>query len=766
VMRLHRAAAILAALAACLVASGSAQAAFPGHNGLLAVQPLGGNGIILISPHGTHRQVICTDTVLCGRATAPRFSPDGRDIVFADGKSHRPAIVAADGTCMWCLLGTPLTSLTGSAPAFTPDGRSVTLTTNRALWQSALVPGQPRKLLAAKVSGAIWSATGELAYTRAGAIWLVVRGGTATRVAAGGSPAFAPGGQRLAFTRDGAIWVVKLPHGTPRRLAHGKAPAFSPDGRRVAFIGRGGRVYIVPQRGGHPVLVRGAKGRALDWQPLPTRRSATCATPAGETVIARTAQVVVTHDAATPSAPWYGCLLATGTRRALVSVPVVGGSSTALDALELAGRFAIVSTSGPAANGACRNTVARVDLAGLKGSQSLYTHACDANLQGIDFLGLDASGFATWRARERVASAQALVAVSCPSSSLCVAVDRKGNAASSSNPAAVAPAWSLAKVTFGFGELTCPSTSLCVGTNGGTVVTSTGPGSGSWSAPVTVDTAGITSISCRPTFCVGIDDAGNTVSSTAPTGPSTAWTTAPMSTPGFLPTSISCPNINLCVAVGPGGQAAYSNDPTATLPTWTAYLAEPAPATLLGVDCPSAGFCLATDSAGNVLKTATPTLAGSWTHTAIPGATRPLYQPVCDATVTLCAARDTAGNVVTSTNPTTATPSWAVSHVGNPLTGLACPAASLCVATDAVGTTYSSTAPTSGKAWTATPVDVPSCLPCIAEQLYVQDDRGRQAIDTALPGSGAVIGGVSLSGNAHAVTWTHDGIPAKPFALR
>ena len=72
--------ALLATLGALLLAAAPAQATFPGTNGVLVLQPTRGSGLLLTDVHGRHVQPICTDPVLCGRARAPRFAPDGRDI--------------------------------------------------------------------------------------------------------------------------------------------------------------------------------------------------------------------------------------------------------------------------------------------------------------------------------------------------------------------------------------------------------------------------------------------------------------------------------------------------------------------------------------------------------------------------------------------------------------------------------------------------------------------------------------------------------------
>ncbi len=76
-------------------------------------------------------------------------------------------------------------------------------------------------------------------------------------------------------------------------------------------------------------------------------------------------------------------------------------------------------------------------------------------------------------------SNRAFAGVSCPSSSLCVAVDRDGNVATSTDPgAAAATSWAVKDVDVN-NELTsvsCPSSSFCAAVDyGGDVLTSTDP---------------------------------------------------------------------------------------------------------------------------------------------------------------------------------------------------------------------------------------------------------------------------------------------------
>jgi hypothetical protein len=219
------------------------------------------------------------------------------------------------------------------------------------------------------------------------------------------------------------------------------------------------------------------------------------------------------------------------------------------------------------------------------------------------------------------------------------------------------------------------------------------------------------------------------------------------------------------VAVGANGVAVSSTDPFASTPTWTGTTADPGGFELDGVACPSRHRCVATDSNGNVL-TEDPSGVGTWTVAPLPvnpGASS--LAPTC-ASTTLCAIPYAAG-VIVSTSPTVPS-SWTATQLltspNDHLGALTCaPGSSLCLATDQEGNVLTTTHPTGGSAaWTATAVDVPPCGACMAEQVFAQDDRGRQALDTVQPGSGQVLGNLALSGNGTVLSWIRNTHPPQP----
>ena len=127
--------------------------------------------------------------------------------------------------------------------------------------------------------------------------------------------------------------------------------------------------------------------------------------------------------------------------------------------------------------------------------------------------------------------------LSCPSVSLCVAVDDGGRIISSTTPAAPRPAWKVTHVNApsGLASVSCPSVSLCVAADpyDRSLFVSTHParGAASWRR---VALSGIhpvfrpISVSCATqSLCVALDQFGSRVIESAdPTGGAAGWSAA------------------------------------------------------------------------------------------------------------------------------------------------------------------------------------------------------------------------------------------------
>jgi hypothetical protein len=316
------------------------------------------------------------------------------------------------------------------------------------------------------------------------------------------------------------------------------------------------------------------------------------------------------------------------------------------------------------------------------------------------------------------------VKMSCPSSSLCVAVDGYGNVVTSTDPTGGTSKWTAVAIdNFALNDISCASTTLCVAVDqNGDVLTSTNPtgGAGAW-AVTKIDThfaAYLVGVSCVPgqALCVAIDPFGNAFSSNDPSGGAGAWSKS--GTDDFL-SSISCPSTSLCVAEGGDGSGkgdiVTTTDPGGASPSW-ALPQEVATRGFTGnISCSSSSLCVAaaspdSGSTGNLLVSTNPTGGPTaWTATSLPN---PLGAVTC-ASDSLCLAMDYNGAIWSSTNPTGGASAW--SSTANDLTDpyegpvvyddLACASTSMCLALTG-GAAASATAPTGGtSAWTDELID-------------------------------------------------------------
>ena len=304
--------------------------------------------------------------------------------------------------------------------------------------------------------------------------------------------------------------------------------------------------------------------------------------------------------------------------------------------------------------------------------------------------------------------------------------------------------WTVTRIEEGDGNLpavSCPSTSLCVAVvNIGNVVTSTNPtgGAGAWNV-AHVDSSGyLDALSCpSASLCVAGDFNGNIVTSTNPTGGASAWTVTNIS-PGVRINAISCPTASMCVAVGSAGDIVTSTNPTGGASAWTLAHID-GENTINGISCQSASLCVAVDSAGNVVTSTNPTGGASAWHIANVSGIKEFANISCPST-TLCVAVNGSGEIgegggyiVTSTNPTGGAGMWTATHVDSSeyIYGISCPSTALCVAGDLNGNILTSNNPTGGAgAWTFTHVEEARLLgiSCPSTTLCVAGDYGNDIL--------------------------------------
>jgi hypothetical protein len=283
------------------------------------------------------------------------------------------------------------------------------------------------------------------------------------------------------------------------------------------------------------------------------------------------------------------------------------------------------------------------------------------------------------------AEGRSIASVSCPSSSLCVAVSRS-NRVFSGDPLTGA-AWS-ARTVSGAGALdsvSCASVSLCVAVDeSGEVTSTTSPATGAWAAASPIDGGrALSGVSCpKSTLCVAVDRSGDALSSVEPAvGGASAWS-APASVGGGAGLSaVSCTSEPLCVAVGSEGRALASSDPTS--PSAWRPLGLALSRSLSGVSCAAASLCAAIGG-GDVFASADAGAAApTWSATALDISAITGISCVPSG---LCVAVDEAGRSLTSDDATGLAPGWTLSGApGGSLTSISCIAEGFCVAGQANG---------------------------------------------------------------------------------
>jgi hypothetical protein len=290
--------------------------------------------------------------------------------------------------------------------------------------------------------------------------------------------------------------------------------------------------------------------------------------------------------------------------------------------------------------------------------------------------------------------------------------------------------------------ISCPTTSLCVavGSNN-TIASSTEPlAPGGWQAVYAGEgvSAGnpnqrlIKGVSCPSAhLCVAVSITGKILTSTEPTGSASAWQVTDFD-PGGPNThfyGVSCPTTSFCVAVAGGGAIATSTNPTGGVGAWSvAHLAEPLE--LRGVSCNSPSFCVAVGDSGTEIRpspnnlgevvSSTVPSAGLWQQAELSGSHGSLYGVSCPTTG-LCVSGDMFGNVVGTATPTGPASGWVsfATSVSVQITGASCSSPSHCLLVDNNGDVLTASEPLGGThAWTAQNLIPFSTEPLVQNALF------------------------------------------------
>jgi hypothetical protein len=285
-------------------------------------------------------------------------------------------------------------------------------------------------------------------------------------------------------------------------------------------------------------------------------------------------------------------------------------------------------------------------------------------------------------------------------------------------------------------DITCPSDSLCVAVDGlGNVVTSTHPTGGSRTWKVAqIDDAALETVHCRSvSLCLATDYNGKILTTTDPTGGAAAWKSARGPRLG----EISCPDATLCVSVNGGPQILTATDPLTgpwiaraippePCPRSACFGAGPTPGerNLGAISCPTASLCVIGDSQGDIVTSTNPTAGGSaWSSAFVDDQSgyaptfgdiqTPILSVSCPV-VTLCVASDGSGGILSSASPTGGASAWqlirrATGAADEPIARLTCPSVERCIGLGSagylVGHLYTSEEPSGHAPWVSALID-------------------------------------------------------------
>ncbi len=303
-------------------------------------------------------------------------------------------------------------------------------------------------------------------------------------------------------------------------------------------------------------------------------------------------------------------------------------------------------------------------------------------------------------------------AVSCPSESLCIAVDGAGDALRTLDPTVPAPSWSANAIDPGgrpLNAVSCSADGPCVAVDAhGDALVNPQPGSSAWSSASIDGAVALTGVSCpTASLCVAVDEAGNALTSASPG--SGGWPAESIDPEHHL-RAVSCSSQSLCVAVDNAGDVLSSVDPTGGAAAW--HMQRVDFGELLAVSCSAAGPCVAVDASGDALSSADPgASAATWSVTPIDGER---LTGVSCASSDLCAAVDGRGEALASDDPDAAVAAWSASSIDSgPLAGVSCLPGGFCMAVDTAGRSLSARVP-APEVTTLTPTQVTSSSAALA----------------------------------------------------
>ena len=361
--------------------------------------------------------------------------------------------------------------------------------------------------------------------------------------------------------------------------------------------------------------------------------------------------------------------------------------------------------------------------------------------------GSPSASAANWQLQGHIEEAgehAALLGISCPAKSLCVATGEGDGIAFSTNPTSGASAWHLIHPFIadedkpptppppGFPAspnppkpgapwyrklrgVSCPSTGFCVAvTFDGYIFHSSDPAGGTQDWKVAdIDGTGrdthLMDVSCpSANLCVAVSGdrytAGKILSSTNPDGGAAAWKVVQLDESLDL-RGISCGTPSFCVAVAEQGRLLVSTNPTGAASAWKEIGTPGGPGNLQGVSCVAAFFCVVGNSGGNLL-TSTEPVGDESTWREFDGGASVQVTDVDCLPSRQCIAVDNNGNVLTTEDATADHPAWSMVNILpyidpqdktsaplNALFGVSCPSSSFCAISAADGMVFTNDDP-------------------------------------------------------------------------
>jgi hypothetical protein len=304
-----------------------------------------------------------------------------------------------------------------------------------------------------------------------------------------------------------------------------------------------------------------------------------------------------------------------------------------------------------------------------------------------------------WSEPKPITPTASIAGLDCPTTELCVTIDRHGHAFTTTNPSGPASGWTSADIVTGervLNAVSCASIKRCVAVGAsGMRLRSTDPtgGSAAWTETEISGASGLLAVSCSGETCAAFDTEDRIVIWGKPSGGGVEVTKILEVNGGaFVPDDVDCPTSSFCVFIGTeahnlgGGSFNWENavvtltNPVEPSPSFTHHFIGDR-TFLRALSCPTSSFCLAVDEEGNDLVSTAPATAAWESHFINPNGGQydsALFDVSCPSEE-FCAAVGNPFDVLTSKQPFGGEENWAGAYIySNEI--LSCPSSSLCLA--------------------------------------------------------------------------------------